>query len=108
RRYGFAVLLPEQQPSYNPTNWFSWFQPSDTMRGPRDAISTRQMVERATLDYGIDRRRVYVTGLSAGGAMTSVMLSTYPDVFAAGAIIAGLPYGAAANVQEAFASMRGR
>lgn len=107
-RYGFAVLLPEQQPANNPKNCFSWFQPSDTTRGQGEALSIRQMVERAILDYGIDRRRVYVTGLSAGGAMTSVMLATYPDVFAAGAVIAGLPYGAAANVQEAFASMRGR
>jgi poly(hydroxyalkanoate) depolymerase family esterase len=107
-RHGFAVLLPEQQPSKNPKNCFSWFQPSDTTRAQGEALSIRQMVERAILDYGIDRRRVYVTGLSAGGAMTSVMLATYPDVFAAGAIIAGLPYGAAANVQEAFASMRGR
>ena len=57
------------------------------------------------LDHGIDARRVYVTGLSAGGAMASVMLATYPDVFAGGAIIAGLPYRAATNVQEAFQSM---
>jgi feruloyl esterase len=48
---------------------------------------------------------VFVTGLSAGGAMTSVMLATYPDVFAGGAIVAGLPYGAANNVQQAFESM---
>jgi poly(hydroxyalkanoate) depolymerase family esterase len=106
-RHGFAVLLPEQQPANNPKNCFSWFQPSDTTRAQGEALSIRQMVERAILDHGIDRRRVYVTGLSAGGAMTSVMLATYPDVFAAGAIIAGLPYGAAANVQGAFASMQG-
>jgi poly(hydroxyalkanoate) depolymerase family esterase len=107
-RHGFAVLLPEQQPANNPKNCFSWFQPSDTTRGHGEALSIRQMVEQAIVDYGVDRRRVYVTGLSAGGAMTSAMLATYPDVFAAGAILAGLPYGAAANVQEAFASMRGR
>jgi feruloyl esterase len=63
------------------------------------------MIETMILDQGIDRRRVFVTGLSAGGAMTSVMLATYPEVFAAGAIIAGLPYGAAANVAEAYESM---
>jgi poly(hydroxyalkanoate) depolymerase family esterase len=63
------------------------------------------MVEKMIVDHGIDRRRVFVTGLSAGGAMTSVMLATYPDAFAAGAIIAGLPYGTATNVNEAFESM---
>ena len=56
-------------------------------------------------DNGIDRRRVFVTGLSAGGAMASTMLACYPGVFAGGAIVAGLPYGAAKNVQQAFESM---
>src|SRR5262249_26434843 len=52
-----------------------------------------------------DHRKVFVTGLSAGGAMASVMLATYPEVFAGGAIIAGLPYGCAGNVQQAFEAM---
>src|SRR5664279_6391504 len=56
-------------------------------------------------DHNIDRRRIFVTGLSAGGAMTLVMLATYPDIFAAGAIIAGLPYGGATNAQEALRGM---
>jgi pimeloyl-ACP methyl ester carboxylesterase len=68
-------------------------------------MSIGHMVEKMIVDHGIDRRRVFVTGLSAGGAMTSVMLATYPDAFAAGAIIAGLPYGTATNVNEAFGSM---
>ena len=63
------------------------------------------MVERMVHENGIEPRRVFVTGLSAGGAMTSVMLACYPELFAGGAIIAGLPYGAAANVQQAFQSM---
>ena len=104
-KYGFAVLLPEQQPANNAKKCFSWFMPGDTARGSGEALSIRQMVDRTIQDYGIDRGRVFVTGLSAGGAMTSVMLATYPEVFAGGAIIAGLPYGCAGNVQEAFESM---
>src|ERR1700704_1017384 len=104
-RYGFALLLPEQQHANNPNGCFNWFQPGDTQRGRGEALSIRQMVDKMALDHGIDRSRVYVTGLAAGGAMASVMLATYPDVFAGGAIIAGLPYGAASNVQEAFESM---
>ena len=104
-RYGVALLLPEQQHANNPNGCFNWFQLSDTQRGQGEALSIRQMVDKMVLDHGIDARRVYVTGLSAGGAMASVMLATYPDVFAGGAIIAGLPYGAATNVQEAFESM---
>jgi poly(3-hydroxybutyrate) depolymerase len=56
-------------------------------------------------DHRIDKHRIFVTGLSAGGAMTSVMLATYPEVFAGGAIIAGLPYGVASNVREALNGM---
>jgi poly(3-hydroxybutyrate) depolymerase len=56
-------------------------------------------------DVGIDRDSIFITGLSAGGAMTSVMLATYPEIFAGGAIIAGLPYGIATNMQEALKGM---
>ena len=105
QRYGFALLVPEQQRANNPNGCFNWFLPGDTQRGHGEALSIRQMVDKMVLDHGIDGRRVYVTGLSAGGAMASVMLATNPDVFAGGAIIAGLPYGAATNVQDAFQSM---
>jgi poly(hydroxyalkanoate) depolymerase family esterase len=104
-RYGFAVLLPEQQKSNNPNGCFNWFQPGDIERDRGEALSIRQMIERITVDHGLDRKRVFITGLSAGGAMTSVMLATYPEVFAGGGIVAGLPYGAASNVQQAFESM---
>jgi poly(hydroxyalkanoate) depolymerase family esterase len=104
-RFGFALLLPEQQPANNPNGCFNWFQPDDFKRGSGEAASIRQMVEKMVADHGIDPNRVFVTGLSAGGAMASIMLATYPDVFAGGAIIAGLPYGAANNVQQAFERM---
>jgi feruloyl esterase len=104
-RYGFALLLPEQQRSNNPSGCFNWFQTGDTERGHGEALSIRQMIDKMVSDYGVDPARVFVTGLSAGGAMTSVMLATYPEVFAGGAIVAGLPYGAATNVQQAFENM---
>jgi len=102
---GFVVIYPEQQAANNPKNCFSWFLPGDIARGSGEALSIRQMVDKAVLEFGIDRARVFVTGLSAGGAMASVMLATYPEVFAGGAIIAGLPYGSASSVQEAFEAM---
>jgi feruloyl esterase len=104
-RFAFALLLPEQQRSNNPNGCFNWFQPGDIERGRGKAESIRQMVGRMISTHEIDPARVFVTGLSAGGAMTSVMLATYPEVFAGGAIIAGLPYGAAKNVQQAFENM---
>ena len=105
KRYGFALLMPEQQASNNANTCFNWFNPGDVARGRGEAGSIRQMVARMVADHKIDSRRIYVTGLSAGGAMTSVMLATYPEVFAGGAIIAGLPYGIASNVREALGGM---
>jgi poly(hydroxyalkanoate) depolymerase family esterase len=104
-RYGFVLLLPEQTAPNNPKTCFNWFLPGDTTRGRGEALSIRQMIEKTIGAHGVDRAQVFVTGLSAGGAMTAAMLSVYPEVFAAGAIIAGLPYGTASNVQEAFESM---
>jgi poly(hydroxyalkanoate) depolymerase family esterase len=104
-RYGFAVLFPEQQRGNNPKLCFNWFQEGDIRREGGEPLSIRQMIERIARDHQIDRRRVFVTGLSAGGAMTAVMLATYPELFAGGAVIAGLPYGAATSVQDAFESM---
>ncbi len=102
---GFAVVYPQQQPANNPKNCFSWFLPGDIARGHGEALSIREMVEHAIATFAADRRKVFVTGLSAGGAMASVMLAAYPEVFAGGAIIAGLPYGCASNVQQAFEAM---
>lgn len=104
-RHGFAVLLPEQKRENNANLCFTWFEPGDTARGRGEVESIREMVERMITAHDLDRRRVYVTGLSAGGAMTAVLLAAYPDVFTGGAVVAGLPYGAASNVQEAFEAM---
>ncbi len=105
-RFGFALLLPEQQRANNPNGCFNWFEPADTRRGSGEAQSIRQMIEKMVTTHGVDTGRIFITGLSAGGAMTSAMLATYPEVFAGGAIIAGLPFGAASNVQQAFQTMR--
>ena len=104
-RFGFALLMPEQLRTNNPQNCFNWFNPEDIARDHGEAGSIRQMIARMIADHGIDRNRIFVTGLSAGGAMTSVMLATYPEVFSAGAVIAGLPYGVAGNVREALNGM---
>jgi poly(hydroxyalkanoate) depolymerase family esterase len=105
KRYGFALLMPEQRSLNNAQACFNWFNPEDTARDSGEACSIRQMIARMVGDYGIDQHRIFVTGLSAGGAMTSVMLATYPEIFAGGAIIAGLPFGVASNVREALSGM---
>lgn len=106
-RYGFALLFPEQQRQNNPNLCFNWFSPGDNRRDAGEALSIRQMVAAVTARQGLDPARVFVTGLSAGGAMTSIMLAAYPEVFAGGAIIAGLPFGCANTIPQAFDRMRG-
>jgi poly(hydroxyalkanoate) depolymerase family esterase len=105
KHFGFALLMPEQQRANNANGCFNWFNPEDTTRNSGEACSLRQMIARMVGDHGVDPRRIFVTGLSAGGAMTTVMLATYPEVFAGGAVIAGLPYGVASNVREALSGM---
>jgi len=105
RRYGFALLMPEQTKANNARLCFNWFEPDDIQRGSGEAGSIRAMVEQMVRAHDIDRKRIFVTGLSAGGAMSAVMLATYPDVFAGGAVIAGLPYGVANNVRQALHAM---
>lgn len=107
-RHGFAVLFPEQGRGNNANGCFNWFEPGDTRRDGGEAASIRQMIEAMLDRHPIDPARVFITGLSAGGAMTSVMLATYPELFAGGGIIAGLPFGAASGVAQAFERMRGQ
>jgi len=106
-RHGFAVLLPEQTRANNPNLCFNWFQEADIARRGGEADSIAMMVRALVAEHHLDAARVYVTGLSAGGAMTGVMLATWPELFAGGAIIGGLPYGCATSVPEAFDRMRG-
>lgn len=104
---GFALLFPEQQRANNPNLCFNWFVPEDIGRDGGEALSIRQMVDTLVRREELDSTRIFVTGLSAGGAMAAVMLATYPEVFAAGGVIAGLPYGSASTIPEAFDRMRG-
>jgi poly(hydroxyalkanoate) depolymerase family esterase len=107
-RHGFILLFPEQKRANNPMLCFNWFSGNDTRRGMGEAASIRSMIEAMKAAHSVDPGRIFVTGLSAGGAMASVMLAAYPETFAAGAIIAGVAYGCAADVTEAFDCMGGR
>lgn len=107
-RFGFAVLFPEQTRSNNSNLCFNWYQAGDARRGRGEAASIAQMVRHMTATQRLDPAKVFINGLSAGGAMTAVMLACYPELFAGGAIIAGLPFGVAAGVPEALERMRGQ
>ncbi|WP_442914297.1 extracellular catalytic domain type 1 short-chain-length polyhydroxyalkanoate depolymerase [Kribbella sp. NBC_01245] len=99
---GFSLVLPQQQSANNASKCFNWFEQADTARGSGEALSIKQMADRMVSDLGSDAERVFVTGLSAGGSMAAVMLVTYPEVFAGGAVVAGLPYRCATSLAQAF------
>jgi poly(hydroxyalkanoate) depolymerase family esterase len=104
-RFGFSVVLPEQESANNSNKCFNWFQSGDITRGQGEAESIAQMVRRQVSDVGADPARVEVTGLSAGGAMTAVMLATYPELFANGGVVAGLAFKCATSMIDAFTCM---
>lgn len=107
-RHGFAVLFPQQRQANHPNLCFNWYLPGDARRGRGEAASISQMIQHVAGEQRLDRSRVFITGLSAGGAMTSVMLASYPELFAGGAIIAGLPFASANTLAEALERMRGQ
>lgn len=98
--WGFALIVAEQKSGNNALSCFNWFQAGDIARGQGEALSVKQMVDYAKTNYGTDASRVYVSGLSAGGAMTAVMLAAYPDVFQGGSVVAGIPYNCGTSCQN--------
>ena len=103
----FYVIYPEQIALNNSSKCFNWFEPNDVAKNQGEALSIKQMVDYMITNYSIDASAVYVTGLSAGAAMSSVMLADYPEIFSKGAIMAGVPYKAATSSLNAFTAMNG-
>lgn len=103
---GFALAVAEQKAVNNPHTCFNWFNPEDVERDSGEVASIAAMVRTCIDTHRLDAGKVFVCGLSAGGAMTAAMLALYPELFAGGAIVAGLPFGAAANVRDALDAMR--
>lgn len=106
RTRGFVVLYPEQVNSNNPQACFNWFRPSAVARDRGELLSIKKMIEHACTLHSVDRKRVYIVGLSAGGAVAAVLAATYPELFAGAAIVAGMPVGAVRDAMSALRAMK--
>jgi poly(hydroxyalkanoate) depolymerase family esterase len=104
--FGFAVVYPEQRTDNNPIRCFNWAgeygDPANLVRGQGENQSIMSMIDYMIDELGVDAGRVFVDGFSAGGAFAAVMLATWPDRIRAGAILSGIPYRCATDVDTAY------
>ena len=105
REQGLYVLYPAQSADANPQRCWNWFKHNHQSRGRGEAALLASMTLSIIEQHGIDPRRVYIAGLSAGGAMAAIVAAAYPEIYAAVGVHSGLAVGAASNVSEALAAM---
>ena len=107
REQGFFVLYPAQSQDGNAQRCWNWFARAHQQRGSGEPALLAEMTQRVVKAYGMDAQRVYLAGLSAGGAMADIVAAAYPEIYAAVGVHSGLPRGAATTVSGAFAAMKG-
>jgi poly(hydroxyalkanoate) depolymerase family esterase len=103
---GFVVLYPEQPATANPLKCWNWFASAHQKRGEGEPALLAAMIRKVVQQENVDPSKVYIAGLSAGGAMTAILGATYPEMFAALGIHSGIAYGLVSQATDALAAMR--
>jgi poly(hydroxyalkanoate) depolymerase family esterase len=107
RKQGFYVLYAAQSQDANPQRCWNWFKHNHQQRDRGEPALLAGMTRDIAARYGIDPERIYVAGLSAGGAMAAILADTYPDLFAAVGVHSGLAAGIAGDLPQALSAMNG-
>ena len=105
--HGFLVVYPEQSTQANPSKCWNWFNTTDQLRDSGEPSLIAGIVRDVASRHGVDSRRIYVAGLSAGAAMAVILGESYPELFAAVGAHSGLPYASAHDIPSAMAAMKG-
>ncbi|NQV77505.1 MAG: PHB depolymerase family esterase [Lutibacter sp.] len=104
----FMVLYPQQKVENNLNKCFNWYENTDISKSDGESDTIKEMIQYAIRNFDIDPSKIFVSGLSAGGAMTDVLLVNYPDLFNSGAVLSGIPFKAATDLTTAYVAMQGK